>query len=291
MDDTALTWAQRAAWYEVEDQPDAEELRFWAAACDGAPSILIVPGGAGSLACALTAPERRTVAVDLEEPMVRRACTRLGACPGDNIAIVGDMRSVSLGEAFARVCVPRAALQLLPPDEQRRALTALAGHLDARGLLIVDLVRLGHARVQRTAFYDPSIADGTRALDWVRRLPDGGYLARWRTQHHDGSGVKLRFEYALAPSRSSATAAAPSAHAVVALHAFDDAALTAVAYSLHLAVGWDPAPRTHGPSHARSCRHRVALSRCAQPDKARSSSSRKCATPSSRPATSGPGSK
>ena len=284
-DDTPLTWAQRAAWYELEDRPTGEERRFWLAACDRAPSVLVVPAGAGSLTCALTAPQRRTVAADIEERMVRRARGRLAKRPGDNAALIADMRTMRLDETFARVCVPRAALQLLSPDDQQGALVALARHVDPRGLLIVDLVRLGPTRAGRTAFYDPSVTDGVTAFDWTRRLPDGGYVTRRRTQHHTPSGVDLRFEDSLAPTRSSATAAAACAHAAVCLRELDDAALKARARFADLAVACD------ATIDERSCRWRVALSRCDQLASARLSSSRKCATPSSRPGVSGPGSK
>lgn len=282
-----LTWAQRAAWYEVEELPTAEELRFWRAACRGASSVLVIPGGAGSLACSLTAAGRRTVVVDSEAAMVRSAGAGLAACPGDNAPRLGDLRNLALGETFVRVCVPRAALQLLTPDDQRRALVALGNHVDAHGLLIVDLVHFGHEFAGSTPFYDPGVADGVSVLDWVRLLRDGRWLARRRTQQHAGSGLDLEFAYSSGPSSSSARLASADAHAAVRLHAFDDAAIHEVTRSADLVVAWD----TDAGDGDRSCRRRVVLARPDQPPSARSSSKRKCSTPFSQTIDNGPDSK
>lgn len=126
------------------------------ARCPSANSVLDVACGTGLHLASLRRHFTELAGVDLSRAMLRRARDALGDVPLE----LGDMRSFQLSRRFdVVVCLFSSIGYLLTLDDVRAAVSNMADHVDAGGLLVVepwihpDRWRLGH-RVAEAANAD-----------------------------------------------------------------------------------------------------------------------------------------
>lgn len=111
------------------------DLAFYAAACEGARSVLELGAGFGRVLNALSAP--RLVGLELDPGLMALAPAHL---TGPNVELlVGDMRRFELGEKFDRILIPFSGLYCLLSDAEVHAcFEHVRRHLAPGGRLILD---------------------------------------------------------------------------------------------------------------------------------------------------------
>jgi SAM-dependent methyltransferase len=180
--------ARLARYYDLDllDAPADVPRLLGLAEAEGGP-ILEFAAGTGRLAIPLALGGHDVVAVDLDPAMLARARTawasaRRGAAPGGRLTFVhGDLLTVDLGRRFAIVLIGLNSLFLLATRErQAAALVAMARHLRAGGLAIVD-IWLPHPD-------DLALYDGRQVLEWQRVDPlTGERVAKLHAARHDSA--------------------------------------------------------------------------------------------------------
>jgi SAM-dependent methyltransferase len=192
-----MPYSRRAVVYDVEYAEERDVGFILSLVGGAAPSVLEVPCGAGRLSLRIAPYAGRLTVVDLEPEMVTRTVAALER-QGHGHRVrgrVADMRELRLEERFDLALIPREALQLLPPEEGRQALAAVAAHVAPGGRLAVDLATFRPGMGGDPDYYDPARADGVWATDWTRPLPDGSQLVRQSAQHHDGTSIRFDLQY------------------------------------------------------------------------------------------------
>lgn len=200
----AVTYRERAAFYEVEYREDVDQAFLRSLVTDEVDSILEIPCGAGRNAGWLAETGRFVVCADVEPAMIEQL-ERRGRDLGieDRIhATVADMRDLNLGRTFDLILVPREAFQLLTDDgEALRALKALCEHLTSNGTLLIDLCKFStddHGdRSTYPDYFDPKVEDGQLIFEWSRTLGSGEQLTRSRIQHREDGDVKIEYFYTI----------------------------------------------------------------------------------------------
>lgn len=200
-------YSTRAAIYAVDYQDTADQPFLAWKVGPGVRNLLEVPCGAGRNAVWLAHTGRRIVACDLEPAMLDALASRYpgGWLPPNLHTRVADLRTLELDERFDLVVVPREALQLLTEEaDGAAAVAALARHLAPDGRLVLDLAALRPAGLGlpdggglQPSYYDPAQPDGRWTWDWLRALPDGRLLGRWRKQWDRGALVQFDLAYAV----------------------------------------------------------------------------------------------
>lgn len=194
-----MPYSRRAAVYDVEYAEERDVGFILGLVGGAAPSVLEVPCGAGRLSLRIASRAGRLTVVDLEPEMVARTVAALErqGHGGRVRGRVADMRGLRLEERFDLALIPREALQLLPPEEGRLALAAVAAHVAPGGRLALDLAtfRPVPGGPPDPDYYDPARTDGAWATDWTRTLPDGAQLVRQSAQHHDATSIRFDLQY------------------------------------------------------------------------------------------------
>jgi ubiquinone/menaquinone biosynthesis C-methylase UbiE len=164
--------------------------------------ILEVPCGSGRLTLPLAHLSRRLVAVDREPAMIRRVRERVSSslCSSAVELLVGDMRSIDLGDEFDLVVCPRESFQLLETEADAfAALTAFRRHLGKNGCLFLDLATFSrHSRHSDPAapeYFLEKAANGEWMRDWQKRTADGQLLTRWHSQALDADILEVGFRF------------------------------------------------------------------------------------------------
>jgi SAM-dependent methyltransferase len=192
-----MPYSRRAAVYDVEYAEERDVGFILGLVGGAAPSVLEVPCGAGRLSLRIAPRAGRLTVVDLEPEMVARTVAALDrqGHGGRVSGRVADMRELRLEERFDLALIPREALQLLPPEEGRQALAAVAAHVAPGGRLAVDLATFRPGMGGDPDYYDPARTDGIWATDWTRNLPDGSQLVRQSAQHHEAASIRFELRY------------------------------------------------------------------------------------------------
>jgi SAM-dependent methyltransferase len=199
----SIGYRERAELYELEYTTTADHDFLIALTAPPVRSVLEIPCGVGRNALHLARPGLRLVAVDIEPEMINVLRRRtLGESRSATVeAVVGDLRSLSLGETFERIIVPREAFQLLTDlGDAHDALVHLRDHLDAEGIMVVDLA---HFRTGtdtepglQPAYFDPSRPEGEVLVEWEYDLPSGAHVTRSRQQFVPSARRRLvRYHY------------------------------------------------------------------------------------------------
>lgn len=196
----AITYAERAPFYDREYVETGDQAFLSSLITEGVHSVLEVPCGAGRITLRLARAGLRWVAVDIEPAMIRRLKDRLAEAHLDEVeGIVGDMRNLELGERFPLIIVQREAFQLADRDHALSVLRTLRRHLSPEGVLVIDLAAFvpGHADEAslQPAYFDPSLPDGVEVEDWREELPGGAGLRRSRIQHRTGDSIRVTYHY------------------------------------------------------------------------------------------------
>ncbi|HEU5217611.1 MAG TPA: class I SAM-dependent methyltransferase [Gemmatimonadales bacterium] len=196
-----IGYRERAWFYRIEEPNTADRAFLSQLVTRDVRSILEIPCGAGRNFDWLSRTKRRIVLVDKEPRMVEQVAGRIRALsrPARIRTLVADMRSLVLRERFDLIIVPQEAFQLIPRRDALGALRRLRSHLTRRGRLVVDVAVFDPAAIRdRSAcpgYYDPGIPDERLVPEWTRRLPEGGSLARSRTQRHSRRRLTVEFRY------------------------------------------------------------------------------------------------
>ncbi|MFH9426357.1 class I SAM-dependent methyltransferase [Streptomyces sp. NPDC017529] len=201
-------YRRRAHFYDVEYRTTEDHGYLQRLVTDRVRSILEIPSGSGRNADWLIAAGRRVVCADLEPGMVDQVRARIEkAAAQDRVtAVQADMRELDLPERFDLILVPQEAFQLLhEPGDAERALPRLASHLRPGGTLLLDLhtfdsdgSRAG-SRARDVSplpdYFDPRLAEGRVVTEWRRPVPPTGWLERARSQHSEGSRMRIVYDY------------------------------------------------------------------------------------------------
>jgi ubiquinone/menaquinone biosynthesis C-methylase UbiE len=128
-------------YYDIEHRgltEDIELYRQFAARNDGA--VLVVGSGTGRVALALASPGREVWGLDNNAAMLEIA--RRSPCPvGDVSWREADMTAFEFDKSFSLIVVPLDTFtSLRSVEQQRAALLKIGEHLNAAGLLVVDVV-------------------------------------------------------------------------------------------------------------------------------------------------------
>ena len=124
-----MPYSRRAAVYDVEYAEERDVGFILGLVGGAAPSVLEVPCGAGRLSLRIAPRAGRLTVVDLEPEMVARTVAALAAPgPWQHGSAAGSptCEALRLEQRFDLALIPREALQLLPPEEGRQALAAVA---------------------------------------------------------------------------------------------------------------------------------------------------------------------
>lgn len=198
-----IGYRERAAFYELEYTTTVDHEFLIDLTAPPVRSVLEIPCGVGRNALHLARPGLRLVAVDIEPEMIdilrQRALGEL--CSATLEAVVGDLRSLALGETFERIVVPREAFQLLMElGDAHDALVHLRDHLDAEGIMVVDLAHFRPGTDTepglQPAYFDPALPEGEVLVEWERPLPSGAHVTRSRQQFVPTARQRLvRYHY------------------------------------------------------------------------------------------------
>jgi len=131
--------------YDLQFRPDAPDVAFWLEWCKkiGGP-VLELGCGNGRIAIPLARAGLEVVGVDLSEPMLEEARSRLAAEPRQAQRrlrfILGDMRSFDPGREVRCAIIPAHTFSvLLTRQDQERMLAAVRKRLAKEGRLAFDL--------------------------------------------------------------------------------------------------------------------------------------------------------
>ena len=195
-----MPYSRRAGIYDVEyveqrDYAFVEELLG-----DGTLRALEVPCGAGRLSTRLAQKTAALTLVDLEPAMVEKAALACAGRQAEIRAEVADMRELDIKSVFDVALIPREALQLLSPDDGRKAVSAIGAHVDAGGLLFVDLATFQANKEIPTDpdYFDPDRSDDVWKTNWTRNLADGSSLTRSSAQRQEAGSIHIRLAYHIA---------------------------------------------------------------------------------------------
>ncbi|MGV1832994.1 class I SAM-dependent methyltransferase [Agrobacterium vitis] len=194
-----MPYSRRAEIYEV----DYVEDRDYAFVDDllGRPGlrVLEVPCGAGRLSRLLARKAADLTLVDIEPAMVDKAakaataassttCIRTATC---------DMRALDLDAGFDVALVPREAIQLLSPDDARKAISAISRHIVVGGFLFVDFAtfRATNKLSNDPDYFDLGRRNGAWRMDWERDLAGGLKLARRSAQLQEADSILIELSY------------------------------------------------------------------------------------------------
>lgn len=199
---TTITHRERAAFYAIEYQDDADWAFLRSFLTPDVASILEIPCGAGRNAPWLSQTGCRIVASDIEESMLDAVRARFPESrpPANLAARAADMRDFDFGEPFDLILCPREAIQqMTDPADFIAALSAFARNLAPGGRIVIDLAVFGRPLPawQRDAsvlpvYYDPDLPDGEEIEEFTRFVPGHGWLTRFRRQWHS-AGADLAY--------------------------------------------------------------------------------------------------
>lgn len=222
--DIVSGYARRAALYDVEYR-ESRDVAFWLSQIrDGEDSVLEIPCGVGRLTFDLARRAREVTAVDIEPHMVEMLRRRVEERDliGRVHARVGDLTSLSLGQEFDLIVVPREALQLLPLADAARALSRLVEHLLPGGRLIVDLATFADGCSGDPDYFDEEAVGDEWMLQWTRDLHDGRRLSRSLRIRPMADRMHVAFRYQIADDDGGSTAFAEE----IVLYRYDATSLS-----------------------------------------------------------------
>lgn len=193
-----MPYSVRAAYYEIEYQEDRDVPFVLSLLHGSVRRVIEIPCGAGRMSRHLAPRVEALQVVDLEPGMVSRAVA-IARAAAPKCAVSGhvqDMRSLSLDDCFDLAIIPREGLQLLPPDEGKMTLCALASHVVPGGCILVDLARFcGGDGPRDPDYYKHDQPDGVYTNDWIRSLPDSTRLRRCSAQKNEGQSIVFDLKY------------------------------------------------------------------------------------------------
>ncbi|MQA00373.1 MAG: methyltransferase domain-containing protein [Dehalococcoidia bacterium] len=179
-------FAAVAPFYDLDLEGYEDDIEMYRRLGEAAgPRVLELGCGTGRVAAVLAADGLEVTGVDLSPAMLEVARAR---APGIRW-LEDDMRSLDIGERFDAVIVPLGGLQHLETvDDVVAAFEVIAAHLDAGGVVVVDVEATaaedftagpqplvqhwsrwwpeGDARVTKLVAVEPLPADGLREVTW-----------------------------------------------------------------------------------------------------------------------------
>ncbi len=193
-----MSYSQRAEIYEVEYQEERDVPFVLSLLNASNGRVVELPCGAGRLSRHLAHKAKTLDVVDLEPQMVERA---VAAANASNSACkvtghVQDMRSLLLEHQVDFAILPREGLQLVPPHDGEKVLSAIAANLAPNGLLLIDLARFVSVVGDNDPdYYKHGQFDGAATLDWTRQLSDGTSFSRSTAQSDKGDSIVFDMQY------------------------------------------------------------------------------------------------
>ncbi|RVI32110.1 class I SAM-dependent methyltransferase [Sinorhizobium meliloti] len=200
-----MPYSRRAGIYEVEYVEDRDYAFVDGLLDRPGLRVLEVPCGVGRLSSRLARKAADLMLVDIEPVMVEKAAKAAAAASSTTCirTTTCDMRTLDLDAAFDVALVPREALQLLSPDDGKKAISAIGRHIVVGGLLFVDLAtfRATNGPLTDPDYFDPGRGDGTWQVDWMRDLADGFRLVRHSAQWQEADSILIELSYEIANPR------------------------------------------------------------------------------------------
>lgn len=173
-------YTRRAAFYRVEYDEMRDVPYFLSLIEADKTEVLEVPCGAGRLTVHLARKAKHVTAIDIEPVMVTSLLDYMETEGlADRVdASVGDMTDLHLSSPVDLIIVPSEALQLLPKEEGRKAVTSLVAQLKPGGRLVVDIATFCGLEAGMPDYFDPATRGESWHPQWIRPLPGGGTLKR-----------------------------------------------------------------------------------------------------------------
>ena len=197
-----MQYRRRATIYRAEYKEERDFYFLSSFIRTSGMSILEVPCGVGRLSVWLSGLVDELTIVDLESDMVSRAKEAIEKLDGDTTinAVVGDVRSLNLGQSFDLAIVPREALQLFSPIDGKQVLSSVSNHLKAGGVMIIDCATFNESQIGDNPdpdYFDPAGQKKEWKKNWTRALEDGSNrcLIRWSNQYDHGQILEFKFRY------------------------------------------------------------------------------------------------
>lgn len=129
-----------------------------------------------------------------------RARMPVSGCSAAVELLVGDMRSIDLGDQFDLVVCPRESFQLLESEaDALAALRAFRRHVGESGCLFLDLATFSrNSRCSDPAapeYFLAKATNGQWTRDWQKRTADGELLTRWHSQTLGADVFEIYFQF------------------------------------------------------------------------------------------------
>ena len=195
-----ITYKERASWYDIESTLLDDQHFLKTLLTGDTVSILEIPCGSGRNIPWFMEAGKSITLVDQCAEMVQICVEKMKGYEGESQVVVSDMRDLSLSSPQDLILVPQDSFLLLETrKDMERALCRFENCLSSSGRLMIDMPLLDNRGEISSLprYYSPNLPDGIEICEWVRDLPNGKKLRRFRTQHHLPEHVRFDFRYEL----------------------------------------------------------------------------------------------